>query len=396
MYIMNNQSNYLKLKIPFATKSFIKELNKGLKIKGNAYYIFDLFKNVYVDEYLEIESANFRLTDYNMLKTKYYSKDIFKDFRKRYLDTLSNKDPENILEITYLDLNEQSLMEINNQFCKMNTTIRNMFACLSGSNPPGAKSKPENTPLICTEPNYFKYNFLNPLKCFAAKKHEKTKNYNNTNIKVVDLEDFLNKYSIHHKNKFFKDKFWEYNHCNRENIENIHIHFEKNDLNYSLSNLKLNDDCFKDKLFKEKNDNFELFIDGYLNKTLSKEIEWKEFKLKLRSFYKWNVSHCINNRYLSPISTLKEFPKTIIDNAHIISFASLVETKSKDNILKAIDPYNCLRIDKNTHALFDDQSIYFDLEGNIVWLNGDKTLYLNMNLLTQKQKKYLEQIRIKK
>ena len=172
---MNNQSNYLKLKIPFATKSFIKELNKGLKIKGNAYYIFDLFKNVYVDEYLEIESANFRLTDYNMLKTKYYSKDIFKDFRKRYLDTLSNKEPENILEITYLDLNEQSLMEINNQFCKMNTTIRNMFACLSGSNPPGAKSKPENTPLICTEPNYFKYNFLNPLKCFVAKKHDKTK-----------------------------------------------------------------------------------------------------------------------------------------------------------------------------------------------------------------------------
>ena len=283
---MNNQSNYLKLKIPFATKSFIKELNKGLKIKGNAYYIFDLFKNVYVDEYLEIESANFRLTDYNMLKTKYYSKDIFKDFRKRYLDTLSNKEPENILEITYLDLNEQSLMAINNQFCKMNTTIRNMFACLSGSNPSGAESKPENTPLICTEPNYFKYNFLNPLKCFAAKKHEKTKNYNNTNIKVVDLEDFLNKYSIHHKNKFFKDKFWEYNDCNRENIENIHINFEKNDLNYSLSNLKLNEDCFKDKFFKEKNDNFELFIDGYLNKTLSKEIEWKEFKLKLRSFYK--------------------------------------------------------------------------------------------------------------
>ena len=86
-------------------------------------------------------------------------------------------------------------------------------------------------------------------------------------------------------NKFFKDKFWEYNDCNRENIENIHINFEKNDLNYSLSNLKLNENCFKDKLFKEKNDNFELFIDGYLNKTLSKNIEWNQFKLKLRNFY---------------------------------------------------------------------------------------------------------------
>lgn len=31
---------YIKLKIPFATKSFIKKSYKGLKIKGNAYYIF--------------------------------------------------------------------------------------------------------------------------------------------------------------------------------------------------------------------------------------------------------------------------------------------------------------------------------------------------------------------
>ena len=77
MYIMKDQNNYLKLKIPFATKSFIKEWNQGLKIKGNAYYIFDLSKNIYVDEYLEIESANFRLTDFNMLKTAYYSKKLF-------------------------------------------------------------------------------------------------------------------------------------------------------------------------------------------------------------------------------------------------------------------------------------------------------------------------------
>ena len=396
MYIMKDQNNYLKLKIPFATKSFIKEWNQGLKIKGNAYYIFDLSKNIYVDEYLEIESANFRLTDFNMLKTAYYSKKLFKDFRKKYLDILSNKKPENILKTSYIDLNEYVLNKVNSEFRKMNTTIRNMFACLSGSNPPGAESKHGNTPLICTEPNYFKCNFLNPLNIFAAKKPEKNKTYNDTNIKIVDLGEFLSKYSIHYKNTYFKDAFRKYNDFKKGNIENINNYFIENDLNYSVSNLKLNEDCFKDKLFKEKNDNFELFIDGYLNKTLSKNIEWNQFKLKLRNFYTWNVSYCINNKYLSPISTLQEHHKTIIDNAHIISFASLIGTKSRENILKSIDPYNCLRIDKNSHALYDNKTIYFDLEGNIIQSNGTKIPYLNMNLLAQKQKKYLEQIRIKK
>ena len=72
------------------------------------------------------------------------------------------------------------------------------------------------------------------------------------------------------------------------------------------------------------------------------------------------------------------------------------QTKSRENILKSIDPYNCLRIDKNSHALYDNKTIYFDLEGNIIQSNGTKIPYLNMNLLAQKQKKYLEQIRIKK
>lgn len=70
---------------------------------------FDLTKRVYIDEYLEIEKANFRLTDKNMLKTKYYQSKVFKNFRKEFLDCLSNKNPESI----YLNMKYLSPKQIN-------------------------------------------------------------------------------------------------------------------------------------------------------------------------------------------------------------------------------------------------------------------------------------------
>ncbi len=387
---MTNKNIYLKLKIPFATKSYIKKSCKGLKIKGNAYYIFDLSKQVYIDEYLELEQANFRLTDFRMLKTKYYEKDLFKMFRKNYLDILSNENAENIIEITHQDLDEDNLKKINIHFQKMTTTVRNMFSCLSGSNPTGAESNNENTPLICINPEFFRCNFLNPLKIFAAKKQNRTKNYNNMNIINVDLKEFLNKYLIKKNNVSFKEIFDQYNDPDRDKIENILQNFKE----YSsslFSNLKLNINCLEDEKFKAKNENFELFIDGYLNNTFSQHIEWKKFKEKLRSFYKWNVDYCISRKYLSPNSSLQGMSQSLIESAHIIPFASLVEKKDKKAILKSIDPYNCLRIDRNAHKLYDDKSGYFDLNGNWVENSNNKTLYLNMELLTPWQKEYLKE-----
>ncbi len=272
----------------------------------------------------------------------------------------------------------------------MTTTVRNMFSCLSGSNPTGAESNNENTPLICINPEFFRCNFLNPLKIFAAKKQNKTKNYNNMNVINVDLQEFLNKYLIKKNNISFKEIFDQYNDPDRDKIENILQQYEE----YSsslFSNLKLNTNCLEDEKFKAKNENFELFIDGYLNKTFSQDIEWKKFKEKLRSFYKWNVDYCINKKYLSPNSLLKGMSQSLIESAHIISFASLVEKKDKKAILKSIDPYNCLRIDRNAHKLYDDKSGYFDLNGNWVENSNKKTLYLNMELLTPWQKEYLKE-----
>ena len=66
---------YFKLRIPFGTKGYIQNLSDSIVIKGNAIFIFDTVYNHYIDSYLELEKANFRLTDLKMIKpTAYYKK----------------------------------------------------------------------------------------------------------------------------------------------------------------------------------------------------------------------------------------------------------------------------------------------------------------------------------
>ena len=80
---------YFKLIIPFATKSWIRNLidNEKLFLKGNAIFVYDTKKNKIINSYLNLESANFRITDLNMLKpTDYYKSKIVNNFRKNILE----------------------------------------------------------------------------------------------------------------------------------------------------------------------------------------------------------------------------------------------------------------------------------------------------------------------
>lgn len=62
---------------------------------------------------------------------------------------------------------------------------------------------------------------------------------------------------------------------------------------------------------------------------------------------------------------------------------------------KAIDPYNCLRINADTHLLYDrKQRIYFDLEGNIKYKNNHEIYwenYLNIYDMPEATKEYLKE-----
>ena len=374
---------YFKLEIPFATKAYIQNKSEGIKIKGKAIFIFDKFLKKYIHEYLEIESANFRLTDLAMIKpTSYYKDEFIQKFRTNYLDKWSFKSPNLIKKTTYKKLNFQQIQIINKFFKKNLTTIKRMFSLLSGSNISGAKTNPKASPLRCLDHEFWDCNFANVLKEFKAKKMNK--NYPK-NIPVFNLNYLLNDNSLsfeEFKKTFIKFNPDYYSYSQNDKLKNTIVYYENNDYI----------DSFKIGSLKEFNFPEEqlLYIDGLKSGTIN--FTMSEIKQKLRYFFSKNVNFCLNNKIVPEQSTSIYLDPNIIDNAHIIQFSNLIESKQ---YLDAIDPFNCLRIDANTHKMFDRLKIYFDQDGNIrdILDNHIKVKnYLDISKIPQKTKEYLIKI----
>lgn len=96
--------------------------------------------------------------------------------------------------------------------------------------------------------------------------------------------------------------------------------------------------------------------------------------------------------------TKEKYDLQIIENAHIIEFASLIKDLSYSNLELSINPYNCLRIDKNTHKLIDDKKLFFDNKGNLIKHNNKIVTfgYLDIKNFPERTKKifndYLRQV----
>ncbi|MBD5423246.1 MAG: hypothetical protein HDR43_01995 [Mycoplasma sp.] len=376
---------YAILKIPFATKKYIWSNEKsGLKIRGNAFYVFDLENNVYIDEYIELKEANYRLTDKSMLKTNYYKNKTFKNFRDNFLDRYYTINPISIESTIYKELNNFQIVEINNQFKSMKITIRSMFACLSGSNPSGAETFHKSTPILCIEPddNLFKCNFANVLKNYESKEKNK--------IQIQELKNKYKEFKEYNLNSFIK-------HNLIKDFENTFI-FYNQDKFWDIKIEKKDDTKDQLKKYRDSKENQELFIYSYINKKLDGNIGDKKFKQKLRSFYTSNIEKCLRMKKIEYSFVSEKFIGEI-ENAHIISFSELTSSNNIKNIMKAIDPYNCLRIYPNEHRSFDKGNIKFDKQGNIVSAATNKILktnYLDMSKLHINTKKYfLEYLRKK-
>lgn len=373
----------IKLKIPFITKKYIKN-QKGLKIKGNAFYIFDLKTIKIVDQYIEIVEGNYRLTDANMLKTKYYEKSLFKNFRNKYLDTFTKISASNIQSSQFVDLNDNQLKQINFEFKQMKTTTRNMFACLSGSNPSGALKYNQSTNMICNDVEFFKCNFANPLKFFEINKNNKLKIKNDDDLEEYSLKEFI-EMSLEFKKMFFKfNKQHEFSGLVPEILE----------INSSIEN-------YEKELNKNKytiSEKQSLFIQSIINKTFSTDVNRNILIKKLRQYYQSNIYECLKNNQIPLHSTTKKCDLSQIENAHIISFSELVNKETYKDLYSAIDPYNCLRIDSSMHKLWDKNKFDFDKKGNAIFKDGRITKnYLDMNLLAEPTmeyfKKYLKNIK---
>ena len=387
---------YFKLRIPFGTKGYIQNLSDSIVIKGNAIFIFDTVYNHYIDSYLELEKANFRLTDLKMIKPTAYYKKKAKEFRDQYLDPWSNLDPEMINKKILQELTDEQIKILNVFFKKQNTTIRNMFSWLSGSNPTGAKKNPNNSPIRCIDNDFFDCNFANPLKEFEAKKSKWTKNYPN-DLPTYTLMDIWNNDLI----KDFKRIFSQYNQNHEilleENTENNLIQYDKNNLidvfkKHEEKNFENNS---VEKETFELPEKQELYISSLTNKTIDNfekliANDFEAIKKNLRRFYKKNVDYCLENQIIPLKSMTMPKKHYEIQSAHIISFAKAIRNQE---YRVAIDPFNCLRIDSNIHAKFDKSEIYFDKDGNVcssidheIWIAN----YIDIKNMHYKTKKYFE------
>ena len=372
---------YIKLRIPFASKKYIQRstANDDFKIKGNAYYIFDTITNKYIDEYIEIVESNFRMTDRCMVKpTEYYKNPVVKKFRDNYLDKYSNNsNPESIVNKKYFDLNQDQINELNKLLKKEKVTIRVMYSILSGSNVSGAETNHRATQLICnTNDKFHGCNFANPLKAFASSQKHKKK-IDVTNLKVYELRNLVEEISII---KNFSKEFFTYNE---------HLGFED-----TFPEILETEDI--ENFVKNENENFTFpdkqlsFIEGYKNQTLDnfKEITNKKLKDVLYSYFSSNVRKCIKNKLIPLHHTIVKTNLKQIENAHIISRKLLMKYGRFKEI---IDPYNCLRIDKTYHGLFDQGEIEFNNFGEVESKNRTFK-YLDIEIINKSKetKKYFE------
>ncbi|MGL5617714.1 MAG: MAG4270 family putative restriction endonuclease [Metamycoplasmataceae bacterium] len=371
--------NCYLIRIPFATKGAIKRIDNKLRMTGFANYVYDFKNNKVIHEYLELENANYRLTDANMVKpTKYYEKHRAKNFRDNIFDPITKHNPMDILgKPKYSDLTKAEILLINDYLKLELTTVKEQFSYLSGSNISGAKTNSKASPLVSMEEGYVDCNFSNPMKELWGKQ---TKDYKIN--RIISLKDLIN------NNESFKEIFEKYNvwYFNDKSI----------DIEEYVNDLKIDDFYDKNNLNnwvypKNLNKKIKLYIDSHLNGFI-KNNDFKTHKRTLRNLFCSGVKRELDKKNIPFCATKEKLHSAIIENAHIINFAKLVDLNTKESLLKAISPYNVLRIDSNHHKLFDRNLITFDMHGNIIWNNGDEQKdFLDINKLPLKTIKFIKE-----
>ena len=373
---MNNR--YIKLKIPFASKGEILSKDKSLKMLANAYYIFDIKEQILIDEYIEILKTNYRVTDLKMIKTSHFKNKHVKEFRELFLNDFNNSN-----EIIYNELSNNKIIKINTFLREQKITIRSMYSLFSGSNPSGAETKSKSSQLRCIDNEFFDCNFANVVKKYATKGIKFKNKIYDKNMKTYTLTKMINSNILYN----FRDLFYEYNKdlefslC--LNLDNL-IFNEKND--YKIDNINNNE-------FEPK-ENQSLFLYSSINQNISKYVnfELSSINNKLRSYYASNVNQYIKERKIPLLSTTTKYDLSLVENAHIIPFSTLVKIKTYDSLKDAINPYNCLRINSDIHKLFDKNIIKFDLKGNLLDRHNkiQKSSYLKVNIFPKQTMDFLK------
>ncbi|WPL39430.1 MAG4270 family putative restriction endonuclease [Malacoplasma iowae] len=348
--------NYVMLVVPFVTKNYKSSKENVHKVKGKCNFVIFLKDKSIVKQFIELEEANYRVTDCDMIKTVGYwnNKDV-RLFRKTFI---KNDKPKK--EKRFESLNNKEIESINYFFKnESNTTVLKQLSYLSGSNASGAEKNSKATPLKCIDKNYLSFNFYNPLKKYKINNHLFESDFNFDSIKIISLSDVIN------SNQYlenFKEEFYKYNWMYINLLEDEETIVN---LNKKISLLKSNNDKQKnvEKLFLTKvNDIYDLYNKKFYNDS-------NEYKRQLRSIYKSWTSYLVSIDKLKDVSQNKYVSTEVIEAAHIIGFSFLISSNNINNWKLAVNGNNVIFIESNFHKMFDKNIITFNPNNRKIVIN---------------------------
>lgn len=386
-------SSYYYVEIPFISKKILFESNSKKNHKygfsGTAYYIFNKNDCLKQQVFKLNKNFDFRPNDKAMMYggedqkgTKFWKTN--KEERiKIFPISKENK-------IVYNSLQKKEFENLNNKinkltFTKLNTII-SLEGFLSGSNTSGAESRLGATPFyinLNSEYNSLRFtNFFNRLLCNKRLKERIITKYSDLGyIKKISLSELLLK-------KDFKDIFYKYNIdiVEPDKFNVLDIWNEDISEKSNVEKIKPIITSSEEILIR----NYAISISsGNLNNSEIEKLE-KDLVIKLKKNQKDKLifelkqnnqnSHLIGNnlsiksQYISYISPIKDSKNKI------------------NNFRKIADANNGIIIDKDTHLLFDKQTITFNANtGKISYLSNIKCDEKNINpiFLSRERKKYL-------
>lgn len=392
---------YIGFKIPFVTKGYYSNQKGKDKIKGFAYYLFNPNNDFEIyKQFIQIESANFRPTDNDMLKTDYYQSmknkkskfnkniriDILETIQKRLgyqVDDIYSKDKIRI------EIPQEYLNQINLELLK-EYKVKRSIDIFTGSNSSGAKKDYTKTNIISI---YYEdeneevsgLNFSNPLnnKEIYAKKNIVLESLNE--IKIISFKEFLN------LNQKAKEKVYEINITKQPKYLDI----INQNINDDTNLLEINNNSFIDfsevkEIPKENISNlieeFAIKNDG---KTTTNKIETNKIVNKLRQIQKINLlnefkilakKHQIQNQLIFNNFIENRNNTTKKEHAHI---KPVYLSKQKiETLYEIADSDNCLLLDSEIHKTIDSVNLwFFDVDGFLKKIEGNKIIKKDFKII---------------
>jgi len=350
--------NLFTVTIPFYSKNWIKNESNINKMKGNIIYKFDL--NTYkMTGYLQLSNCTCRVTD-ALNKSKIFVGKI-KKFRNKF-STIFNPPNFNLSKNPlFHTFNQEELKSINSYLKNdITSSLKTQYTYFIGYTSSGGGSNQKNSSIRCGDAIYFNYQFLNVFDRFEKLKGFKLNNF----PKQVNysLEEIISENIVTGLKETF-EKINEFYYSKKKIKKN---YFELQDIEFIK----------KIKLDLKTNPNIET-TNNYVNN-------------QFRTYYISKVKSFVRKGQINDQILINQNPSEQIERAHIIAFGELIDEGSEKSLLKAIDPYNCLHIDANSHRSFDAKKFYFNSNGDKVYKDNHQEKFIDKSKLTNQQLQYME------